>query len=78
MYPLKIKDTIDFDKLRNGMYKIDDIIDNNVKQRIIGYIDKNPVFLKMENTVYILIIMIRQKVIQKKSFKKLQLKIIIR
>ncbi|MAU37468.1 MAG: DNA topoisomerase 1 [Flavobacteriales bacterium] len=42
----KIKDSIDFDKLRNGMYKIDDIIDNNVKQRIIGYIDKNPVFLK--------------------------------
>ena len=41
----KIKEDIDFEKIRKGLYKIDEIVDDS-KNRILGYIDNKPVTLK--------------------------------
>ena len=41
----KIKDDVDFEKLRNGMYKLEDILDDS-KHKILGYVDNKPVILK--------------------------------
>jgi len=41
----KLKDDIDFEKIRKGLYKIEEIVDDS-KNRILGYIDNKPVSLK--------------------------------